>query len=105
MPQPTGLHQIEATALDNHGFYTTETLAHVAADDATRLHLVLIRWHEGRVLVAAQYADALIRALDSATPPWTVRDVSQPTDDSLAGLACHRARHGAARLYSNRWAS
>lgn len=70
---PTFLRRIRET---RYGFLDSVELAMLARAD--RLRLVLIRWHEGRALVAAQDAAGLIRAAEVGG--WTVRDVSFPAE-------------------------
>lgn len=53
-------------------FYDETALGRLAESD--RLHQVLIRFHEGRLQCAAQYAHEIIRRLEASG--WTCRDVS-----------------------------
>lgn len=61
------------------GFIPAAVLPQLAALD--RLRQVLVRWHEGRAVVAAQDAGDLIAA--AAKGGWTVRDVSLPCSDPV----------------------
>ena len=57
------------------GFFTKADLAELAKLD--RLRMVLVRFHQGRFLIAAQSCADAIEAIEKGG--WTVRDVSLPT--------------------------
>ena len=62
------------------GFFTKADLAELAKLD--RLRMVLVRFHQGRFLIAAQSCADAIEAIEKGG--WTVRgdwDVSLPTTD------------------------
>ena len=61
-------------ALDEGGFISKAGVAALADDEASRLFQLLIRWHEGRALVAAQDVAGLIHAAEVGG--FNVRDVS-----------------------------
>lgn len=79
-------------ARDAFGYLTASQVAVIAGDEATRLDLLLIRWHEGRALVPAQYVAEIIRATEAGG--WCVRDAVAAFErffavllDALAGRA------------------
>lgn len=73
-----------ADAWDLHfGCITDADLKTIASDDRTRLTMLLIRFHEGRLLAGAQDVTPIIEALTRAG--WCVRDVSIPASNRPRG--------------------
>jgi len=74
---PDKLSALLARIVDAHGFLSLADLAELAKLD--RLRPVLVRFQEGRCLVPAQDAAALIEAVERGG--WWCRDVSLPAED------------------------
>ena len=70
--------ELRTAARDEGGFLTAELVAELAGCETFRLFQLLIRWHQGRAVVAAQDVASIITATEAGG--WTVRDVSIPAD-------------------------
>lgn len=80
MPNPNPHFDLDSflrrIVLDRHGFLNADDVRQLKQHD--RLRQVLVRFQEGRAVVAAQDVDELIRATDGR---WHVRDVSLVATD------------------------
>lgn len=91
----SGGRALARAAAERMGFLDSEQLRAVAEDGETALEMVLVRWHEGRALVSANQAAALIAATDRGG--WTLRDVCIPATRCDVWRARYRRENGGAK--------
>lgn len=69
--------QVYAKAREHYGFIDINDVRVLANDPRERLTQLLVRWYEGRALIAAQSVEHFINALDKQG--WCLRDIGFPS--------------------------
>lgn len=71
------VQQVYANARKRYGFIDINDVRVLAQDPRERLTQLLVRWHEGRAIIAAQSVEDFINALDKQG--WCLRDIGFPS--------------------------